>query len=251
MKFSLSLILCAAAPLLFAGLTEENRKFEKAIELGQQVLERRHVPRFLSGIDRHFPDAVQKFSKLSPEQVRQELEAYERIMLQLSVRSNGQPYTPNIGWYTKKRAKDYESEIKESIKDWRRSAAVLAKAGLDAECEFEIGRINTIRANAPKVRTLPSDAVFDQAFSFYKSVIEERFRLGARIITLENELEALKRTAAFRESLGGTHIPVRDYAVRQKLEQWRNMFNAKKYSSCAQLEKQTVNELAKIRARFA
>ena len=249
MKFSLSLILCAAAPLLFAGLTEENRKFEKAIELGQQVLERRHVPRFLSGIDRHFSDAVQKFSKLSPKQVRQELEAYERIMLQLSVRSNGQPYTPNIGWYTKKRAKDYESEIKESIKDWRRSAAVLAKAGLDADCEFEIGRINTIRANAPKVRTLPSDAVFDQAFSFYKSVIEERFRLGARIITLENELEALKRTAAFRESLGGTHIPVGDYAVRQKLELWRNMFNAKKYSSCAQLEKQTVNELAKIRAR--
>lgn len=98
MKHGLThILLCAASPLLFADLAQENKNFERTIQLGQQVLERKLVPYNISGIDRHFSTAQQKFAKLSPEHVRKELEAFERIMLQLSVRCNGQPYTPNIG----------------------------------------------------------------------------------------------------------------------------------------------------------
>ena len=250
MKHGLShILLCAASPLLFADLAQENKNFERTIQLGQQVLERKLVPYNISGIDRHFSTAQQKFAKLSPEHVRKELEAFERIMLQLSVRCNGQPYTPNIGWATQTRTKDYQSEISESFKDWRRSAAALAKFGLHADCEFEIGRINAFRSAAPKLSTLPSDADFDQAFSFYKSIIEERLRLGGRIILLENELDALERTVEFRRSLGGKQKPLNINALRGKLAHWRTAFNTQNYTVCYALERQTDAAMADLRAQ--
>ena len=250
MKHGLThILLCAASPLLFADLAQENKNFERTIQLGQQVLERKLVPYNISGIDRHFSTAQQKFAKLSPEHVRKELEAFERIMLQLSVRCNGQPYTPNIGWATQTRTKDYQSEISESFKDWRRSAAALAKFGLHADSEFEIGRINAFRSAAPKLSTLPSDADFDQAFSFYKSIIEERLRLGGRIILLENELDALERTVEFRRSLGGKQKPLNINALRGKLAHWRTAFNTQNYTVCYALERQTDAAMADLRAQ--
>lgn len=250
MKKSLSLILFTVISALFADLAQENKDFVATINLGQHLLERKLVAPHFSGIKRHFPTAVQQLPNLSPEEARKELEGFERVMLQLSVRCTGQPYSPNTGWKTGERAAGYEKDLIDTHADWQRNSRSLAKFGLKADAEFEWSRINAIRDAAPKRKTLPSDPLFDQAFMFYKQIAEERFRLGAQIILFEDELDGLLRTAAFRESLGGKRKTLETNRIRSLLNQWRSVYNRKNYVRCAELEQQTAERIAELKKQF-
>ena len=160
---------------------------------------------------------MKKIFAMSPEAARRELEAFEDVMLQLSARCTGQPYSPNVGWNTKKRAADYEKNLQETHDDWKYNSRSLARFGLKADAEFEWKRLQDLRGEAPRLKTLPVDPRFDRAFSFYKQIAEERFRLGGQIILFENELDALLRTAEFRQSLGGAEKKLSAAPIRALL----------------------------------
>ena len=247
MKNSLIFLLFSASALLLAEPARETKDFIAAIQLGQHLLERKLVAPHFSPIQRHFPSAVKKISAMSPENARRELEAFEDIMLQLSTRCTGQPYSPNIGWDTKKRLEEYEKDLLETHADWKNNSESLARFGLNADAEFEWSRLQAIRKAAPHQTTLPVDPRFDRAFSFYKQVAEERFRLGGQIILFENELDALLRTAEFRESLGGDKKERSVSPIRSLLKQWRNAYNQKNYLCCADLERKTAEKIATLK----
>ena len=183
MKKTLALLLLSASALLSAGVEKETKDFIATIQLGQHLLERKLVAPHFSPIQRHFQGAVKKISAMSPENARRELEAFEDVMLQLSARCTGQPYSPNVGWYTKKRLADYEKDLLETHADWTYNSRSLARFGLKADAEFEWKRLQELRGGAPKLKTLPLDPRFDRAFSFYKQIAEERFRLGGHLST--------------------------------------------------------------------
>ena len=248
MKQSLMLLLLPLSTLLFAGTAQETKDFIATIQLGQHLLERKLVAPHFSPIQRHFPTAVKKISAMTPENARRELEAFEDVMLQLSARCTGQPYSPNIGWDTKKRLADYEKNLLETHADWKYSSKSLARFGLKADAEFEWKRLQELRKAAPAQSSLPIDPRFDRAFSFYKQIAEERFRLGGQIILFENELDALLRTAEFRKSLGGSAKKLSAAPVRSLLKQWRNAYNQKNYLRCADLEEKTAAEIAKLKS---
>lgn len=247
MKKTLTLLLLSASALLSAGVEKETKDFIATIQLGQHLLERKLVAPHFSPIQRHFQGAVKKISAMSPENARRELEAFEDVMLQLSARCTGQPYSPNVGWYTKKRLAEYEKDLLETHADWTYNSRSLARFGLKADAEFEWKRLQELRRGAPKLKTLPLDPRFDRAFSFYKQIAEERFRLGGQIILFENELDALLRTAEFRQSLGGAEKKLSADPVRSLLKQWREAYNRKDYLRCAQLEKRTAELIAELK----
>lgn len=247
MKKKLALLLLSTSALLSAGPEKETKEFIATIQLGQHLLERKLVAPHFSPIQRHFQGAVKKISAMSPENARRELEAFEDVMLQLSARCTGQPYSPNVGWYTEKRLADYEKDLLETHADWTYNSRSLARFGLKADAEFEWKRLQELRRGAPKLKTLPLDPRFDRAFSFYKQIAEERFRLGGQIILFENELDALLRTAEFRQSLGGAEKKLSADPVRSLLKQWREAYNRKDYLRCAQLEKRTAEQIAELK----
>lgn len=247
MKKKLALLLLSASALLSAGVEKETKDFIATIQLGQHLLERKLVAPHFSPIQRHFQGAVKKISAMSPENARRELEAFEDVMLQLSARCTGQPYSPNVGWYTEKRLADYEKDLLETHADWTYNSRSLARFGLKADAEFEWKRLQELRGGAPKLKTLPLDPRFDRAFSFYKQIAEERFRLGGQIILFENELDALLRTVEFRQSLGGAEKKLSADPVRSLLKQWREAYNRKDYLRCAQLEKRTAEQIAELK----
>lgn len=247
MKNSLMFLLFSASALLLAEPARETKDFIATIQLGQHLLERKLIAPHFSPIQRHFPSAVKKISAMSPENARRELEAFEDIMLQLSTRCTGQPYSPNIGWYTKKRLEEYEKDLLETYADWKNNSESLARFGLNVDAEFEWSRLQAIRKAAPHQTTLPVDPRFDRAFSFYKQIAEERFRLGGQIILFENELDALLRTAEFRESLGGDKKERSVSPIRSLLKQWRSAYNQKNYLLCADLERKTAEKIAALK----
>ena len=247
MKKKLTLLLLSASVLLFSEPAKETKDFIAAIQLGQHLLERKLVAPHFSPIQRHFQGAVKKISAMSPENARRELEAFEDVMLQLSARCTGQPYSPNIGWYTKQRLAEYEKDFLETHADWTYNSRSLARFGLKADAEFEWKRLQELRRGAPQLNTLPLDPRFDRAFSFYKQIAEERFRLGGQIILFENELDALLRTAEFRQSLGGAEKKLSAAPVRSLLKQWKEAYNRKDYLRCADLEKKTALRIADLK----
>ena len=247
MKRQITVLFFSAVLLLSAGPSQETTDFIATIQLGQHLLERKLVAPHFSPIQRHFPDAVKKISAMSPEAARRELEAFEDVMLQLSARCTGQPYSPNVGWNTKKRAADYEKNLQETHDDWKYNSRSLARFGLKADAEFEWKRLQELRGEAPRLKTLPVDPRFDRAFSFYKQIAEERFRLGGQIILFENELDALLRTAEFRQSLGGAEKKLSAAPIRALLKQWRSFYNQKNYLRCADLEEKTAEKIAELK----
>lgn len=242
-----ALFVSAASMLALADSAQEQKNFIATIQLGQHLLERKLVAPHFSAIQRHFPNAVKQLSAMSPEEAKRELEAFESIMLQLSFRCTGQPYSPNVGWNTKERLAGYEKDLLETRADWKNNSQSLARFGLYADADFEWNRLCAIRTEAPKLKTLPVDPRFDLAFSFYRKIAEERFRLGAQIILFENELDALQRTAAFRKSLGMKIKQLDTGAIRSLLKQWREEYNRKNYIRCAELEQKTGQRTAQLR----
>jgi len=242
-----ALFVSAASMLVLADSAQEQKNFIATIQLGQHLLERKLVAPHFSAIQRHFPNAVKQLSAMSPEEAKRELEAFESIMLQLSFRCTGQPYSPNVGWFTKERLAGYEKDLLETRADWKNNSQSLARFGLYADADFEWNRLCAIRAAAPKLKTLPVDPRFDLAFSFYRKIAEERFRLGAQIILFENELDALQRTAAFRKLLGMKIKQLDTGAIRSLLKQWREEYNRKNYIRCAELEQKTGQRTARLR----
>jgi concanavalin A-like lectin/glucanase superfamily protein len=137
--------------------------------------------------------------------------------------------------FMKKRKNEFLKEIDEMFRDWQRNARALKKFAIITAPDIEAERI---RIRIPQDPALTIDRVFEQAVAFYKKIAQERYRLGAAILSYERELEALQKAAAIRGELGAKlkNIASLENQINASIALWRKDYNQYNFSSAASSE---------------
>ena len=178
----------------------------------------------------------------------QEIDAFERFLLAFHQGFAGNSLSPNFyQWLRERRINYLRQEIKARITDWRNNAKALARFGLITSPELEIERMLSRESKYPGTKHVFSPE-FDAAVGFFKEIAEERMRLGARLLALDDELPVLERIAALRNLSAAAKTWKTQWETLRTA--WMNAFNQGDFLACAKLEKQAEVRREKLKKKL-
>lgn len=177
-----------------------------------------------------------------------EIDAFERFLLSLYRGYSGNCISPNFyQWLRERRVNYLQQEIKARITDWRNNAKALARFGLITSPELEIKRMLSWESKNPGTKYVFSPE-YDTAVGFFKEIAEERMRLGARLLALDDELPVLERIAALRNL--STDVEKWETQWKTLRPSWKKAFNQGDFLACAKLEKQAEARRGELRKKL-
>ena len=247
------LIAVIALPtILLADVAKKDHASLETLKLGKLLLERRQY------IARHSPlsdrlDGVLKGGSKAGDIAWADLDAIERAMLQDAAGCIGRPYSPNLGSERGKRERDFARDYAETRSDIAYAEANLRRHKINCDCSQELARMAwwLDRSRASGLTVLSVDPDFDQAYSLYKSICDERLRLGANIRNWQYAVDGVLRTVDFRrsrcETVGDFESELKD--LLRQLANYAYHYNKTNVAFAARFETVIEASLEKLRQK--